>query len=235
MSIDLYPKQLKRLERALKLEEGILAPVLESIDELEDKLEDLTSKPEIKGDKGEDGREGIDGKNGKDGQDGRDGKDGKDGKDGSDGLNGLNGVDGKDGIDGKDGSPDTAEQIVDKINTLPEEPDKQIDIKHIKGWKKLIEEMIGKSKTVFVGGAGTGGGRIVKVYDFSDQLNGVLKTFTLPAFWRIIDVQIGTIPPLRPTVDYTANAGNMTITFTDEIPAETYLIAGQSAICIYSE
>lgn len=69
MSIDLSPKQLKRLERAFKIEEGILAPVLESIDELEDKLEDLTGKPEIKGD---DGYTPIKGKDYFDGEKGED-------------------------------------------------------------------------------------------------------------------------------------------------------------------
>jgi len=41
MSIDLSPKQLKRLERALKLEEGELAVLLETMDEMEDKLDNL--------------------------------------------------------------------------------------------------------------------------------------------------------------------------------------------------
>lgn len=136
--------------------------------------------------------------------------------------------------DGKDGSPDTPEQIIDKINSLPEEEENQIDIKHIKGWKKTIEDLVKKaSSTVFVGGGN--GGRVVKLYDFSSQLDGVTKTFTLPAFWRIIDIQIGTIPPLRPTVDYTSNASAMTITFTSEIEASTYLARGLSAIVIYSE
>jgi len=248
MSIDLSPKQLKRLERALKLEEGELAVLLETMDEMEDKLDNLIAgvviKAELRGEKGDTPVKG---------------------KDYFDGQDYILTAEDKQEIASKIRVPvvekviektevikeqpiekivketievakyEEAEKIVDKINTLPEEPDKQIDIKHIKGWKKLIEEMIGKSKTVFVGGAGTGGGRIVKVYDFSDQLNGVLKTFTLPAFWRIIDVQIGTIPPLRPNVDYTANANAMTITFTDEIDPSVYLQSGLSAICIYSE
>lgn len=76
--------------------------------------------------RGKDGRDGIDGKDGKDGRDGvdgvngidgKDGKDGRDGKDGKDGIDGRDGIDGKDGKDGKDGSPDTRDQIIEKINS----------------------------------------------------------------------------------------------------------------------
>ncbi len=47
------------------------------------------------------------------------GRDGRHGKDGKDGI-GLDGTDGKDGTNGKDGSPDTGEQIVKKLEALPE-------------------------------------------------------------------------------------------------------------------
>lgn len=79
------------------------------------------------GDKGDKGDTGVDGKDGIDGIDGvgRDGKDGKDGKDGADGL------------DGKDGSPDTAQQIVQKINTLFG----QLDPNTIKGWKVFEDKL----------------------------------------------------------------------------------------------
>lgn len=60
-------------------------------------------------------------------------KDGKDGKDGTDG---------KDGKDGKDGSPDTGEQIVDKINALDTDPENQIDAKHIKNLPKATADYI---------------------------------------------------------------------------------------------
>lgn len=51
-----------------------------------------------------------------------------------DGKDGIDGVDGKDGIDGKDGSPDTGEQIVDKIN----KQEKKIKAKNIEGLDKQI-------------------------------------------------------------------------------------------------
>lgn len=103
-----------------------------SIEELGGKIaEPKDVKLEIEGAakvviRGKDGRDGIDGKDGKDGRDGvdgvngidgKDGKDGRDGKDGKDGIDGRDGIDGKDGKDGKDGSPDTRDQIIEKINS----------------------------------------------------------------------------------------------------------------------
>lgn len=132
---------------------------------------------------------------------------------------------------------ETAEEIRNKLETLEDE--EKLPIKAIYKLREELDELrklVKQKQTIISGvGGGTGGGRIVKVYDFSSQLNGILKTFSLPAFWRVIDVQIGTIPPLRPTIDYTANASNMTITFTNEIDASTYLSAGLSAIVIFSE
>jgi len=49
--------------------------------------------------------------------------------------------------DGKDGSPDTPEQIVDKINSIPLAGDK-ISASRIKG----LEKYIGTGKTIFRGG-----------------------------------------------------------------------------------
>lgn len=64
-------------------------------------------------------------------------KDGRDGKDGVDGLNGI------DGINGTDGSPDTAEQVRDKLETLKKE--ERLDIKAIKGVEKLTSEIENKT------------------------------------------------------------------------------------------
>lgn len=72
-----------------------------------------------KGNTGEKGPKGLDGVKGDRGFDGSDGSDGLDGENGSDGINGLdgvNGLDGRDGAKGENGSPDTAEEIVEKIN-----------------------------------------------------------------------------------------------------------------------
>ena len=124
-----------------------ISEVKEAVSSLESKISEISgelkkkfeeelvyeiNKEEIKG---EDGKDGIDGKDGKDGVDGKDGKDGingidgKDGRDGVDGKDGIDGKDGKDGAigprgeDGKDGSPDTPDQVADKLNTLTEKVD----------------------------------------------------------------------------------------------------------------
>lgn len=146
MSIELSPKQLKRLERALKIETGGLGALLENLDELEDKIDDLTAKPEIKGDKGEKGDTG---------ERGFDGKKGEKGDKGDKGdtvivekviektevikevtpevdtneiieevISKIPPVKEKPDMEGK--------EIVKKINDLPLTPDEMIDAKHIK-------------------------------------------------------------------------------------------------------
>lgn len=140
----------------------------------------------------------------------------------------------KDGINGKDGSPDTGLEIVEKINDLPTDEDKYlIDMEHIDGLLARLKEL---GKTVYVGGGSSSGGRIVKVYDLSSQLNGVTKTFSLPAFWHVITVQSSSFPnAFRPTIDYTTDAGASTITFTSEINETATLATGQTIIVQYAE
>ena len=92
-------------------------------------------------------RDGLPGRDGIDGKDGVRGKDGLNGKDGKDGFNGIDGVNGKPGRDGLDGSPDTAEQVRDKLETL--EGEDRLDSKHIKNLPKWIKE---KGKDMLVGG-----------------------------------------------------------------------------------
>jgi phosphopantetheinyl transferase (holo-ACP synthase) len=137
---------------------------------------------------------------------------------------------GVDYFDGLNGSPDTPDQIAEKLNTLKEAVDKSV----IKDLEQLFRDVKnlkqGGGQKLFVRG---GGGHPNNTYDLSPYLDGVTKTFTIPKNWRVIDVQIGTIPPLRPTVDYTYTAN--TLTFTDEIDASVYLESGLSAIVIYAE
>ena len=106
-------------------------------------VELVTVKGE-QGEKGEDGKDGKDWIDGKDGINGQNGKDGQDGKDGYTPIKGIDYFDGEKGeqgdpgisLPGKDGSPDTGEQIVEKINGLELDPDKQIDASHIKNLPK---------------------------------------------------------------------------------------------------
>jgi len=69
----------------------------------------------VKGETGDNGTNGVNGING------TDGKDGTNGTKGIDGKNGDNGEDGLDGLDGKDGSPDTGEQVIEKIETFKDD------------------------------------------------------------------------------------------------------------------
>lgn len=130
----------------------------------------------------------------------------------------------------------TPEETRDALEKLDGED--RLDVSAIKGiealFKRLFAQMKPTSKAIFVGGGGNGGGRIVKAYDLSSQLNGVLKTFALPSNWRVISVQASSFPnTLRPTVDYTFTSSS--ITFTSEIDAGSTLATGQTLIVIYSE
>ena len=129
---------------------------------------------------------------------------------------------------------DTPEQIRNKLEML--DGNERLKMEAIKDLKEKLEEMEKKiPKNVYVGGS-AGGGRIVKSYDISSSLNGVLKTFSLPAFWRVISVHLSSFPNiLRETTDYTTSASAMTITFTSEIDAGTSLATGQTLVVIYSE
>jgi ElaB/YqjD/DUF883 family membrane-anchored ribosome-binding protein len=53
----------------------------------------------------------------------------------------VDGIDGKDGKDGKDGSPDTRDEIVDKINS-GKEKDKKIEAKQITGLPEFTKEVV---------------------------------------------------------------------------------------------
>lgn len=231
-------QQKERLIRLAKIADGGDISLFLEILDIEDRIKALLElKKGNKGDKGE----SIVGPVGPRGPKGEDGKSivGPKGDRGDDASVDYDYIlsqipkpkDGKDG-DIKDLSP---EEIRDSLELLQGE--ERLPIKAINNLREELDElkkMIAK-KVVVSSGGGSTGGHSVKTYDISSQLNGVLKTFALPAFWRIIDVKIGTIPPLRPDVDYTSDASAMTVTFTDEIPAETYLSTGLSAIIIYAE
>lgn len=120
------------------------------------------------------------------------------------------------------------EQIVKEINELPtDNDDLKIDAKHIKGLPDLKDN---KGKTVFTAIRGPE----VKIYDLSAQLDGVTKTFSLPAFRLVFDVRSSSFPyAFRPTTDYTTDGAAMTITFTDQITADATLAAGQTLYILY--
>lgn len=180
----------------------------------------------LKGDKGDKGDRGADGESVV-GLKGADGRDGVDGKDGRDGVNGTNGKDGIDGKDGRDGSSDTGEEIVDKINK--DKSGGNIKKEHIEGLldiESLARTADANSRSFMNTGS------YVYAYDLSASLDGVTKTFALPANARVI-LAFGSSAPgvFRPTVDYTTTAS--TITFTSEIAASSTLATGQTVIILY--
>lgn len=121
---------------------------------------------------------------------------------------------------------DGGKEIVQKINDLPTDDDEdKIDASHIKGLKADKD-----GKVVY----GAIRGPEVQIYDLSSQLNGVLKTFSLPAFRLIFDVRSSSFPyAFRPTVDYTVDYSLMKITFTSQIEASSTLGTGQTLYVLF--
>src|SRR3990167_8707972 len=260
MPID--PKRTaKKLLSYTKVPEMAQADSSDALERIADELEkakvdvqkvEITNTPEtqkieikcaevvtIKGEKGDPGETGPRGEVGSQGFPGKDsiipGLKGDKGDPGRDGVDGISPnvheiaqvvlpqivmpLDGRDGAPGKNGSPDTPEQVKDKLASL-------------KGNDRLDASVIKNLPTPM--GGGVIGRDIVRVYDLSSQLNGVLKTFSLPAFWRILDVRSSSFPyAFRPTTDYTTDGTANTITFTSEISASSTLAAEQTLYVLY--
>jgi len=171
---------------------------------------------------------------GKDGYTPKKGLDYFDGRDGETPIKGVDYFDGQPGQDGKDADPTL---IIEKIESdLPKSKVIRKIKKILKKIQKELDELKKKKlEVIYTGGGSSGGGRIVKSYDLSESLNGSVRTFSLPAFWRIVSVHLSSFPNiLRPTIDYTFDASASTITFTSEVP-DNSLAAGQTAIIVYSE
>jgi len=201
--------------------------------ELDKKINDPALLKKFKGDKGDPGgpkgdkgEQGIMGLKGERGEKGSQGDRGEKGERGLMGKDGQRGIPGKDGNDGKDGSPDTPDQIVLKINRA-EKKIKKSAIEGLEEQFNLTMRAI-KEKTIQKGG----GGNIIKYYDISDSLNGVLKTFTIPTHRRILGVRLSDAPfACRPITDFTET--RTTITFTSQIDASVSLATGHTAIVEY--
>lgn len=149
--MQLSPQQIKKLKRLEKLanvvERGNMA-LAQYLFELEDSLDadsaairSAMSAIRMSA-RGERGEKGVQGDAGPMGPAGASGPAGPAGRDGLDGMDGRDGKDGRDGRDGKDGSPDTAQQIVAKINSLPHRQEFQIDASHIRNLPKMGERVI---------------------------------------------------------------------------------------------
>lgn len=126
-----------------------------------------------KGDKGEEGDTGPEGQRGLQGDAGPQGTQGLKGEPGQDGMHGIDGIDGEAGKDGppgppgKDGSPDTPEQLIQKLNALPDENDElKIDARRI---KNLPVAMGGARGGLF------GGNRPINVYSGSTVIAKAIR------------------------------------------------------------
>lgn len=175
----------------------------------------ITIKGE-KGDKGDRGEKGEQGERGERGEDGKSIK-GDKGDAGEQGEVGERGEKGDTGEKGEGGSPDTGEQIIEKINE--DESDLVIRKEKVEG---LVDELkrierVASSKTSMPSR------RVYqpKLDRFTAQTDGVTKTFTLtrePIDSDTVEVS-GTDFPiiLDPTVDFTVSG--KTLTLSANIPA----------------
>lgn len=103
----------------------------------------------------------------------------------------------------------------------------------IKKLRKEIEELK-RMRAVSGGGGSSGGiGGHIRYYDLSSKLDGSTRTFALPAFARVVDVKLSSVPVLRLTTDYTIDGSNFTITFTAEI-SDNQIASGQSCWILYA-
>jgi len=115
--------------------------------------------------------------------------------------------------------------IRNKLESLID--DARLDVKAIKGIEGLIKDIKTlKEKPVVMGITGRD---LIKDIDLSAQLDGVTKTFNIPAIYNIISVVSSSFPTaFRKTIDYTYTG--TTITFTSEINASSTLASGQTLI-----
>jgi len=107
---------------------------------------------------------------------------------------------------------------------------KKLKISDIIGLKEALKKQGVHSLS---GGSGGIGGSI-RYYDLSASLDGTTRTFTLPAFARVVDVKLSSVPVMREDTDYTINGSTFQITFTSEI-SDNDISSGQSCWILYSQ
>jgi hypothetical protein len=195
-------EELRKMNKHLAVLSGVRSPNTENEYHKVEILgaEILTIKGE-KGDFGEQGERGEKGDNGKDGRNGIDGKNGKDG------LNGL------DGINGKDGSPDTPEQIKNKLLEVG------LKIEDIENLQKELDNMKKgiERRPIFGGGGFNYSAMNIHLLDWTTIGTGNDSTteFTLthrPDPVSSLEVKVGG-GDLFDTDDWTYSASTNKITF----------------------
>ncbi len=123
--------------------------------------------------------------------------------------------DGKPGKPGKDGSPDTGEQIIEKIN---ENKNKLISKDKIEGYKDI--EGLAKTAEANSRLGLRAAGDTVYCADLSSQTDGATKVFTIPVFRRAQMVVMSDFPHfLMVNNGFTAAGTTLTLT-VENAPAE---------------
>ncbi len=143
--------------------EAKIEDIKQSAPDLNKVLESVRGTQGIQGEKGEIGDTGAQGESikgdkgdkGDTGERGLRGLVGSMGATGEPGSDGINGIDGK---NGKNGSPDTSEQIRDKLETLKE--DDRLDVSAIKG----IDKIENKIKAIQIRPVGKAGRSLLQLY-----------------------------------------------------------------------
>lgn len=171
----------------------------------------------------ENGKDGDKGEKGDRGKDGANGKDGKDGRDGIDGKTPIKGVDYfteaeiRNIIQNSIKDPEyDATDIVKKINELPITPNKQIDVKHIKG----LDSVRAGAK---LGGIQRGGLKLIWNTQLDGDVNGTNKIFTVPSGQpdpkdNKFLVSVRGVLKTSDAGDFTTSSNNRTITFDSAPP-----------------
>lgn len=210
--IEYMDKEMEELESKLDTAvKEVKEEIKESIPNLDKVLESVRGTQGIQGETGERGETGDIGPQGETGPQGPQGERGPKGDMGENGKDGEVGVPGK---DGKDGSPDTKEQVRDKLEELKD--GEKLSIQAIQDLSKILEELRKVEKGGKVGG---GFSKIHMDRHFIDDetptgsINGTNTSFTIskaPNPTSSLKVYSGGIR-LRVTEDYTISG--RTITF----------------------
>ena len=166
---------LNEIQKALSIVEEVKKDLIEKMDSIQ---------AISKGDKGD----SIIGPKGEQGESGKKGKDGKDGRTPVAGVDFPFPEDGKDGEsvvgpagkDGKDGSPDTADDIRNKLELLA--GDERLKIEAIKDLSDILDELKKRPRAVFGGGGLSKSALDAHFVDnetLTGTLNGVNTIFTI--------------------------------------------------------
>ena len=151
----------------------------------------------------------------------------KKGDDGYTPLKGKDYFDGEAGSPGKDGSPDTPEQIREKLESLKGEA--RLDKESIRGLEDEINGLKAVISNIPRGRAmGRAKSQITRRVDLTSQVDGTTRSFTLPRdTLAVLGVQGSQFPFTMADVDFTL-AGNV-MTLGDQVATP---VAGQTLVVL---